>query len=458
MKKGKKILSGLAFWGKLAVYLIALYVLLWANSEKAYISRYYTNDPGYLVINTDGEVTSKIAFSHCDNFLENGLTPADVLVVRVNDKYAYGGTLYRGLYDAKGNLIKKGPASIDLWDCKFKYGEKAFLSCLETYSSAGCVINEFSDYDLNKIDYSDLENASVYDKSDFSEGLIPLKKRPEGTIGFASEEAHWVIEARFEDAYPFSEDIACVKENGLWGYIDHEGNYVLEPKFADAFPFSEGYAVVSEDGEKYGVIDRDFNYTLEPSYGIKTGSCYNGLLCVRDDASYKFGYVDPYGNVVIPFDYDKAYNFVNGYAIVENDHKSGLIDTKGNLVIPCKYDEFYYFREDGYSAVELDGKWGFVDCEGNYLFEPQFDEVKSFSNGYAFVRVDKNQKVVFANNTNSSLRRAYNFRYYRGLFVQKIAYLYPVIVLLVTLQVIRKIIMNKRKREEAAQESPNGVE
>ena len=45
----------------------------------------------------------------------------------------------------------------------------------------------------------------------------------------------------------------------------------------------------------------------------------------------KWGYIDAYGNVVIPIQYDEASNFSNGTARVKYDEKYYLINKRGEL-------------------------------------------------------------------------------------------------------------------------------
>ena len=52
---------------------------------------------------------------------------------------------------------------------------------------------------------------------------------------------------------------APVKYNGKWGYIDKTGKFVIEPKFEGAYPFSEGLAMVKV-GKAVGYIDKTGRY------------------------------------------------------------------------------------------------------------------------------------------------------------------------------------------------------
>lgn len=52
--------------------------------------------------------------------------------------------------------------------------------------------------------------------------------------GFVNSLGEIYIDYQYEDAKPFSNGYAAVKQNGLWGYIDSNGDFVIEPQFKEA--------------------------------------------------------------------------------------------------------------------------------------------------------------------------------------------------------------------------------
>ena len=59
------------------------------------------------------------------------------------------------------------------------------------------------------------------------------------------------IPPRFNDALPFSEELAAVKIDSRWGFIDEKGELVIPTVFEQAKPFSNGRAEVVIDGKTY---------------------------------------------------------------------------------------------------------------------------------------------------------------------------------------------------------------
>ncbi|OAB44378.1 WG repeat-containing protein [Paenibacillus glacialis] len=85
----------------------------------------------------------------------------------------------------------------------------------------------------------------------------------------------------------------------------------------------------------------------------------------------KWGFVDRFGKVVIPFKYDNADSFSEGLAIVYNGQgKIGFINKKGALVIGYqKYNCAFPFKE-GFALVGVatksdpSGKFGYINHQG----------------------------------------------------------------------------------------------
>ena len=77
----------------------------------------------------------------------------------------------------------------------------------------------------------------------------------------------------------------------------------------------------------------------------------------------KCGYIDPENNVVIPFEYETAMSFSEGYASVVKGGKCGYIDKNNEVVIPFVYDAATPF-EGGEAKVKKDGRWGTIFPDG----------------------------------------------------------------------------------------------
>lgn len=213
-------------------------------------------------------------------------------------------------------------------------------------------------------------------------------------VGFIDPQGQWVIEPKYEQAEPFSQGMAAVKENGKWGYISPAGAYVIEPQFDRAFSFRNNRAPVYESSQSK-VKEYFINPKGEKVFEIQTGE--NGwygdfvedrLLVCKEG---KYGFLDPEGNEAVPFIYDEAYDFNQGLALVYKDEKYGCVDKNGKEIVPVTYEAVLPINEDRIIAYTMSEKYtengpktrsNVLDGTGELLFE--FDGVIcAFENGIA---------------------------------------------------------------------------
>ena len=100
----------------------------------------------------------------------------------------------------------------------------------------------------------------------------------------------------------------------------------------------------------------------------------------------KDGFIDSSGGVVIKPQFDHAWPFSCGLAMVEVDGKRGYIDKTGNLVVDPKFDMAIPFIE-GFAFVSAGEKKGYIDTTGKMITEVE-GGAESFSEGLAAVQLD----------------------------------------------------------------------
>jgi len=129
-----------------------------------------------------------------------------------------------------------------------------------------------------------------------------------------------------------------------------------------------------------GIDVQNVNYILSSKGDIKK---LEGISDIRDlydsrmAAKYndRFGFIDPSGEIAIPFTYREVENFKNGFAIVANEaNKFGVIDIDGKPVVPLIYSRILSYKkgfawvatEDAYQLINNDGKILISESGDNY--------------------------------------------------------------------------------------------
>lgn len=283
-----------------------------------------------------------------------------------------------------------------------------------------------------------------YGGGKFSDGLALIgmfSSDPYGGLrGFIDATGKIVIEPKFRTVESFSEGLARVEIDGKVGYIDKQGRLAIEPRFEQdsGRSFSEGLAAAKIFVEERVGVARKFKYltgyiSKEGSFAIQprpllsyAGPFKEGMACFSDSISTvygKYGYMDKAGEVVVPSQFPRAFDFSEGLAMVmvesekdSNVRKVGYIDKSGNFVIKPNFDDtlivtvgpasisevFTYdifgtegtFSE-GLASVKIKGKYGFIDRSGQVVIPPQFVHAGMFKEGLAPVAIKNGRRRVY---------------------------------------------------------------
>jgi hypothetical protein len=78
-----------------------------------------------------------------------------------------------------------------------------------------------------------------------------------------------------------------------------------------------------------------------------------------------WGFSDQKGNIVIATRYQEVFPFYSGVAVVRQDNHASFLDPAGNLKIPFKYD--YIAISTAMGALVSADKWGAIDLRGEIV-------------------------------------------------------------------------------------------
>ncbi len=159
--------------------------------------------------------------------------------------------------------------------------------------------------------------------------------------------------------------------------------WAIEPQFDGLVPntkFACGLASVSKNG-KYGYINQNGEVVIPFSYD-RTYDFSDGVAKVEKDG--KFGYINKNGEKITEIIFEDGGDAAEDRIWVKKDGKIGFIDKTGKEVIPFIYDYAYHF-EEGLAAVKKDGLYGYINPMGETVIPFKFKWACCFSNGFARV-------------------------------------------------------------------------
>ena len=177
----------------------------------------------------------------------------------------------------------------------------------------------------------------INDDIEIRQGIIKVER--DGLWGTVDMDGNMVIPCQFDRMSDYNVDLDrwVVEKDFLQGYCDGKGNIVIPIQFDEVQPFHSKTPVAAvRVGALWGMIDDNGNWLCKPQFGDIDNyfDPDDGPIPVAKED--KCGYVDIYGNEVLPFIFKYLYGFDRkGDGTAECtllDGREVLIDRTGNIL------------------------------------------------------------------------------------------------------------------------------
>lgn len=151
-------------------------------------------------------------------------------------------------------------------------------------------------------------------------GLYVVQKA--GKWAILSENLEMVTDYIFTDVAVNSQGrvfhgkYAMVKDDGGYFLIAEDGTELYANRFADAKGFEGGLCAVADTNGKWGFANGSAEMIVDFQYG---DACSSSCNLAAVEYGGKWGYINRYNNVIIEPEYEQAYPFVEGTAIVKTE-------------------------------------------------------------------------------------------------------------------------------------------
>ncbi len=177
-----------------------------------------------------------------------------------------------------------------------------------------------------------------------------------------------------------------------YGYIDGSGNFVIQPQYLYGSDFSEGLAIIN-DGNYYKVLNQAGDVLFQNEGSIEPFQ--NGMAAFIDQATYKMGYIDTTGTIVIKPTYLMTTPFkADGTAIVSSTTDELIVIDKSaatikTIELSSEYTGLYDVK-DGYALFISGGqdgsKIGVVSLDGQLIIPAVYNSITNLGNGFFEVK------------------------------------------------------------------------
>ncbi|MCS6822853.1 MAG: WG repeat-containing protein [Cytophagaceae bacterium] len=182
----------------------------------------------------------------------------------------------------------------------------------------------------------------------------------------------------------------------------YEVHFAIPPyRYTSIQPEKYGYFKVYNK-DKIGIIDAEGNTIVyEYQDTIYPSSSDTFFLFKRKNGLT--GCADKYGNYTLPLtaEFDSVEPLQCRLSKFKKDNLYGFIDPYGNVVIAPKYSDCLPFSDE-MAAVYLRGKWGYIDKNESLSVQPYYKQALPFRNGAALV-LTQSGKWIFINKTGKTI-------------------------------------------------------
>ena len=209
----------------------------------------------------------------------------------------------------------------------------------------------------------------------------------ESKAGYINTKNEWVIPPTYRDAFAFRQGLAKIREvRDYIYYINLKGEPVIQDFDANVIEPSDNTYIVGVRKEcKYMVYD--LNGNLLDTYNLlRNNWSDDAIFAVKKGG--KWGYIDGYGKVIIPLEYEEVRNFSEGLAAVRKDGKWGYINLKNEVVIPIEFTNEVGFFKNGGAEYYTDRGAGLINLKGEIIAEPKYNSIEYIKGNVAIVSFD----------------------------------------------------------------------
>ena len=255
----------------------------------------------------------------------------------------------------------------------------------------------------------------------FHEGLAAVMTGSEedeaGRWGYIDKQGRMAIAPAFQEATPFQNRLAAVRQDDLWGYIDAKGAWAIRPAYAEATGFNaQGTALVRID-ERDVLIDRQ-GQTVKTlplgarSWGFRPGQTLAEIEVPQPPRLFN---VATGRALTLPDDVMALGEPTQGQIPAQRRASRyngwwGLLSANGRWAVPPETlrSEEAPLRDGNVIAVRRDGRWQFVDPQGRPLSKQRYgDRVALLAPGAWLVKREHNAPAILL---DADLRPMRSFR------------------------------------------------
>jgi hypothetical protein len=169
-------------------------------------------------------------------------------------------------------------------------------------------------------------------------------------------------------------------------------------------------------GDKWGYVDKTGQYIINSQFE-EAFNFSEGLALVKS-TNGNFGFISENGKYVINPIYKYANSFSEGMAcVVMENGKLQFIDRNNKALFTVENAEYSFGFTEGMALVKIKGKYGFIDKNGKIVINPIYENAQPFREGLAAVAIKNEKNEILWGYIAKSGELKIDFQFDKGKFV-----------------------------------------
>ena len=242
------------------------------------------------------------------------------------------------------------------------------------------------------------------------------------SCGLINRDGEEIIPCIYNNVNYPTDGMIMVINNGLYGFFDTLGIQRIPFRYRAASSFNEGLAVVGIDIDstlvQYGFIDHDGNTIIAPQYDYAF-PFYEGFAVVKKFDRY--GMINRKNKEVFPIKYEILTSMYEGRIFAGDDDGLAMYDNHFRQLTKPIYS-YLVGKTEGRILVMRDNKYGYLNEKGREVIPCQYDQAGLFKDDRAYVSlngkwgiIDSKGKIILPIEYDNSGYRAEAYIYHDGL-------------------------------------------
>ena len=214
------------------------------------------------------------------------------------------------------------------------------------------------------------------------------------SCGLINREGEEIIPCLYKDvSYP-NDGMILVNNNDIFGYFDTLGVQRVPFIYPAASSFNEGLAVVAVQIDstliQYGFIDHDGKMVIKPQYEYAF-PFYEGFAVVKNYDRY--GMINLQNKEVFPIKYEILTSMFEGRIFAGDNDGLAMYDNHFRQLTEPVYT-YLVGKTEGRILVMRDNKYGFLDESGKEVIPCQYDQAGLFKDDRTYVSLNGKWGII----------------------------------------------------------------